>query len=680
MAVKVNEIIACFDRTVDQFLSRDEFRAKLRAGEKLRIKYGVDVTTPTLHIGHAVNLWLMRYLQDRGHKVIFVIGDFTTRIGDPDGRLETRPALPEEDIEGNIQKFIEQAKMVLRFDDPGLIEVRRNSEWYKKMPLSEFMDLLSLVTHARLIARDMFQLRIAQNKEIYMQELVYPILQGYDSVVVESDLAIIGSDQFFNESIGRFLQEKFGKKPQTLVTTRITPGTDGRQKQSKSLGNYIGLLHSPRDKFGRVMSIPDTLIDTYFRIYTDIPLKEIDELKDLIARKPRDAKIKLARAIVERYHGPNIADMETEWFENTISKGQAPDDLPTLALVSPRMETLDLVLLARPGQSKSEARRLIRQGAVELNGNKLEDPDFDLLLKTNDILKVGKRGWFRIEIVKLNELETEHLLMQPLQLKDIDLLSKYMPVWELVKHLGLVGPEAKKLAPQKARELFRKSIHKLEPRNEWLWKVARKEEPDKPIGAARLGRVQGYMADQKVWIRPDELGSEEFILNEALFAVNEEAFKLLGVNTMAFKSAFAFATAPKEIEILRRSLRDMDAAQLARDNPEGTVGFTKEGWQMMQEWRRMMSPWLFQNSRQQSWFGNVQQDKVEERARPTSAFTRQLPEPPAPQPPLPEPAQPEQEAQPEQKPPQPASPPVSLRRHPFELDPNPRPPTGSGKK
>lgn len=694
MADKVNQILEFFDRTVEQYLSRDELRAKLRSGKKLRIKYSVDVTTPTLHIGHAVNLWIMRYMQDRGHKVIFVIGDFTTRIGDPDGRLETRPALPEEDIEGNIQKFIDQAKMVLRFDDPELIEVRRNSDWYKKMPLNEFMDLLSLVTHARLISRDMFQLRIAQDNEIYMQELVYPVLQGYDSVVVESDLAVIGSDQLFNESIGRFLQEKFGKKPQTLATTVITPGTDGRQKQSKGLGNYVGLLHSPRDKFGRIMSIPDTLIDTYFRVYTDIPLKEIDDMKQLIARKPRDAKMKLAGAIVDRYHGHNIATMEREWFENTFSRGQVPDDLPTLALVNDKMEMLDLIMLARPGKSKGDTRRFIKQGAVELNNEKIKDPDKLLHLQTNDILKVGKRSWFRIEIVQLSSFETEHLIMEPLELTDIDFFSKDMPIWELVKHLGLSKPDAKKQSAQKALELFRRAIHKLEPRDEWLWKVTRKPEPGadpaeagRPIGVARLGRVQGYMADQKVWIRPDELISEEWILTEALFAVNEEAFRLLGINTLAFKSAFAFATAPREIEILRRSLRDMDTAQLFRDNPEGTVGFTKEGWQMMQEWRRMMSPWLFHNAKQQSWLGNVQQETLEEKARPTSAFAKPRqpkpagpdagqPKEQAPEPEMPFPKPEKKKEAPEEKKAPPKMP--GKTRHPFEIDPNVRP-TG-GKK
>src|SRR5690606_34551494 len=248
---RIDHILAHFERTSDQFFSKDEFRAKLRSRRKLRIKYGVDVTAPTLHIGHAVNLWLMRYLQTMGHKVVFLIGDFTTRIGDPDGRLDTRPVIPREEIEKNAEAFIAQAKMVLRFDDPELIEIRRNSEWLDKLAMQDFMNLLSMVTHARLLSRDMFQARIEAEKDIYMHEILYPVLQGYDSVAVESDLTIIGSDQLFNEMMGRFFQERMGQKPQTIITTKITPGIDAKAKQSKSLGNYIGLAHTPRDKFGR---------------------------------------------------------------------------------------------------------------------------------------------------------------------------------------------------------------------------------------------------------------------------------------------------------------------------------------------------------------------------------------------------------------------------------------------
>ncbi len=593
MAVKINEVMAYFDRTSDQFLSREEFKVKLRSGKPLRIKYGVDVRTPTLHIGHAVNLWLMRYLQDRGHKVVFVIGDFTTRIGDPDGRLDTCCDIPTDEVEKNIATFIEQARMVLRFDDPKLIEVRRNSEWYDKMPLREFMDLASLVTHARLMARDMFQLRLAQGREIYVQEMLYPILQGYDSLVVESDLAIVGSDQFFNESIGRILQEKHGKKPQTLITTKITPGTDGRGKQSKSMGNYIGLLHSPRDKFGRIMSIPDHLIEEYFRVYTDVPYSEISGFKAMIGKKPRDAKVALATALVERYHGTPAAELERDWFENTISRGQVPDNLPTLGLVSPKIDAFDLVQMARPGKSKSDTKRLMQQGGVELNGKKLKDPDQKLVVSPHEILKVGKRNWFRIEIVKLNALTTKGLNLSPMMPEDIDFMVKYVPNWEMVKHLDK-EVETKKPSVSLAREAFKKLVLSPEPRHDWLWKIADKKEPEKILGLAHLRR-DGQRAEKNVWLTPEGL-SREYVLSEALMAVNEHAFAALGLNALAFKDAFAFATAPKDLDVLQRSMITMEASQLNREDAFGTVGFTNDGWDMLQAWRRTMSPWLFQNA------------------------------------------------------------------------------------
>lgn len=593
MAVKINEVMAYFDRTSDQFLSREEFKARLKYGKPLRIKYGVDVRTPTLHIGHAVNLWLMRYLQDRGHKVIFVIGDFTTRIGDPDGRLDTCSDIPVDEVEQNIATFIEQARMVLRFDDPKLIEVRRNSEWYDKMHMREFMDLASLVTHARLMARDMFQMRLAQGREIYVQEMLYPILQGYDSLVVESDLAIVGSDQFFNESIGRLLQEKHGKKPQTLITTKITPGIDGRGKQSKSMGNYVGLLHSPRDKFGRIMSIPDHLIEEYFRVYTDVPYSEISGFKAMIGKKPRDAKVALATAIVERYHGAEVAEGERDWFENTISRGQVPENLPVLGLVSPKIEALDLVQMARPGKSKSDTRRLMAQGGVELNGKKLKDPDQKLVVSPHEILKVGKRNWFRIEIVKLNNLTTKGLNLNPMMPEDIDFMVKYVPNWEMVKHLDK-DVEAKKPSVNLAREAFKKLILSPEPRHDWLWKITDKKEPEKILGVAHLRR-DGQKAEKNVWLTPEGL-SREYILSEALMAVNEHAFAALGLNALAFKDAFAFATAPKDLDVLQRSMITMDTGQLNREDAFGTVGFTNDGWDMLQAWRRTMSPWLFQNT------------------------------------------------------------------------------------
>ncbi len=590
----INDILAHFERTAEQFFSKDELRAKMRGTKKLRIKYGVDVTAPTLHIGHAVNMWLMRFLQDRGHKVVFLIGDFTTRIGDPSGKSDTRPVIPREEIENNARLFIAQAQMVLRFDDPNLIEIRRNSEWYDKMQLQDFMNLLSQVTHARLISRDMFQQRIEGGRDIHMHEMLYPILQGYDSVMVEADMTVIGSDQLFNEMMGRFFQEKSGMKPQTIVTTKITPGIDGKAKQSKSLGNYIGLAHSPRDKFGRVMSIPDELIEEYFRIYTDLAVMDIVALKDLIAKKPRDAKMKLAKSIVERYHGAKVASWEEEWFDSTVSKGLQPDDIPTLSVRRPEITALELVFLARPGKSKGDTRRLLQQGGVELNGDKLQTPDEMLMVKTNDILKVGKRGWFRIEIVSNQVLTTEHLRLDSLLVTDIPTMTKYLPAWEIVKYLTKPlsawianadgKPVAVKIAAAPApassavasisREVFNKVITAPEPKDEWLWKIALKTEPDAMIGVAHLRRDFEH-GNQNVWLVPKH--QDAGLAHEAMAAINEHAFTNLGFNTMIFKEAFSHVA--REEPDLRTRFMGLEPAIRPMDAAAGTWGVTKAAWQ-----------------------------------------------------------------------------------------------------
>lgn len=588
----INDFLAHFERTSDQFFSKDELRQKLREDKKLRVKYGVDVTAPLLHTGHAVNLWLMRYMQDLGHKIVFLIGDFTTRIGDPTGRSDSRPVIPREEIDRNAELFIAQAKMVLRFDDPALIEVRRNSEWYDKMQLQDFMNLLAMVTHAKLISRDMFQQRIEGGADIHMHEMLYPVLQGYDSVMVNADMTIIGSDQLFNEMMGRFFQERNGQSPQTIVTTKITPGIDGKAKQSKSLGNYIGLGHSARDKFGRAMSIPDTLIADYLTVYTDVPPLELARLKSLAQSKPREAKVALAYHIVERYHGPKVADWEREWFDHTISKGLMPDDIPTLTVLKPDIELLELVQLVRVGKSRSDTRRLIQQGAVELNGDKLDNPAEMLMVKNNDILKVGKRNWYRIEIAGNNQLITEHLRMDPMELKDLALLTDYLPAWEIVKYLtkplsawvaGGAGRtlQLKNIAPpgqsstvtaSVAREVFRKIISKPEPKDEWLWTIKRNDAPEEAIGVAHLRRDFEH-GNQNVWLVPEH--QNPALAQEAMQALNAHAFNNLGFNTMIFKEAFSHVArdTPAQVMQAEPALTPIDPA---------TWGMTKDAWQQTQ--------------------------------------------------------------------------------------------------
>jgi len=396
MKTVIEKIINEFSRTTDEIFSLEEFEKLLNSGRQIRIKYGVDVTAPAIHIGHAVNLWMMRALQDIGHKVIFLIGDFTTQIGDPTGKSKTRPVIPQEKIEENTEKFIEQVKSILRFDDPNLIEVRKNSEWFGKMPTSEFLKLLSLVTHARLISRDMFKKRIVNERDIYMHELIYPILQGYDSAALKSDLTIIGSDQLFNEMLGRFYQEKFSQNPQVIITTKITPGIDGKEKQSKSLGNYIGLFHSPRDKFGRVMSIPDNLIIDYLKVYTEVPMQQIEEVEKTITSNPMVHKKFLACKIVERYHGKEIAEQEQKWFEKTFSTRAIPEDIKEIT-VDASSTVLDAAIkYFGDKKTKSEVRRLFKQKAVSRDQKKITDIRAEVA--EGEVFKIGKREWFKIKI------------------------------------------------------------------------------------------------------------------------------------------------------------------------------------------------------------------------------------------------------------------------------------------
>ena len=392
-------LLESFARTTDEIFSLKEFEELLGTKKKIRIKYGVDVTSPFLHIGHAVNLWMMRELQDLGHKVLFLIGDFTTRIGDPTGRSNTRPIISQEEINKNAEEFICQAKMILRFDDPDLLEIRKNSEWFSGYQLSDFLKLLSMVTHARLISRDMFQRRIESQEDIYLHEMIYPILQGYDSYVLESDLTIIGSDQLFNEMLGRFYQQKFGQNPQVIITTKITQGIDGKAKQSKSLDNYIGLGHSSRDKFGRCMKIPDDLIVDYLKVYTKVPIKEVAKIEKNIISDPMKWKKFLAEEIIKRYHDEISAKSEREWFENTFSRKITPEDIPVLELDYSQWVAIDLVnKFFNNSKSNSQVRRLFQQGAVSVNSKKLSAFDTKVEVSTDDIFKVGKRTWFKIKI------------------------------------------------------------------------------------------------------------------------------------------------------------------------------------------------------------------------------------------------------------------------------------------
>jgi tyrosyl-tRNA synthetase len=385
-------------RTTDTIVGEQDLIDRLTSGRKLRIKYGVDCTAPDLHLGHAVNLWMMRQLQDLGHQVVFLLGDLTTRIGDPTGRSETRPMLTPEQIEVNAASFLEQVALVLR-TEPEVFEVRRNSEWYGPMEVATLLGLFSQVTQAQLMARDMFRDRVAAGREIALHELIYPVLQGYDSFAMDSDLTIVGSDQLFNEQLGRHFQQRLGAPPQAVVITTITPGIDGGPKQSKSLNNYIGLKDSPKEKFGKLMSLPDTLVQTYAHVYSELPLEVVAALGEAAAHggpPARDAKLKLAAAVVTRYHGANVAKAERAAFTEQFSHRSIPADLPEVAVKTSRATILELLQAARPELSNSELRRLIRQGAVSIDDQKVLSHDRHVLLTNPVTLRSGSRTFHRI--------------------------------------------------------------------------------------------------------------------------------------------------------------------------------------------------------------------------------------------------------------------------------------------
>lgn len=383
-------------RGVESIVTFDELSQLFRRKKQIRIKHGIDATSPELHIGHAANLWKMRALQELGHKAIILLGDVTTSIGDPTGRTEARPALSRSIISQNIKAIDKQIRSIL-LTDTRVFELHLSSEWYSKMKLADFLTLLSSVTHARLIERDMFQKRIAKGQEIYMHELMYPVLQGYDSVALRSDLTIIGSDQLFNEHLGRFFQEKAGQTPQVIVALKILPGLGGEEKMSKSRANFIGVNDSPQDKFGKAMSVSDPLIISYLEVYTDFSMKKISGLKKKLEAglNPREAKLVLAQALVQRYHGRAAGESEKKKFISLFSEGELPTDIPTVDVAYGFYDASTLIYKIGAAPSKSEARRLVFQNAVRILG-KTVGPNDRVMVSGGLVVRVGKRRFFKV--------------------------------------------------------------------------------------------------------------------------------------------------------------------------------------------------------------------------------------------------------------------------------------------
>jgi tyrosyl-tRNA synthetase len=376
--------------------SVEELRAKLHraddGGQPLRIKLGMDPSSPDIHVGHSVVLSVMRAFQDLGHKAVLIVGDYTARIGDPTGKSKTRPMLTPEQIDANAQTYIEQASKILD-PDPARFEVRRNSEWLEGMSFADVIRLTSQMTVARMLERDTFQKRYQASEAVYIHEFLYPLMQGWDSVCINSDVELGGTDQTYNNLVGRDLQVGAGQEAQVVITMPLLRGTDGAEKMSKSLGNAIGLLDSPDDMFGKTMSIPDELMDEWFTLLgpTLIGQPTFDP-----QAHPREEKARLGAAIVDTYHGEGAGAKAAEEFTRRFREHQLPSDIETHTIDTGAITAI-VALVASVGfaQTNSEARRLIKQGAVSLDEVKLTDPvaaPADILQAGQEhVLKVGKR-------------------------------------------------------------------------------------------------------------------------------------------------------------------------------------------------------------------------------------------------------------------------------------------------
>jgi tyrosyl-tRNA synthetase len=368
-------------------LPKGRLAEQLAVDRPLRVKFGVDPTSPDIHLGHTVVLNKLRAFQDAGHTVVLIIGDYTARVGDPSGRDATRPVLSEEEVDFNAETYQEQAFAVL---DRDRTELRRNSEWLA-MQSEDLYGLIRRFTVARLLERDDFSRRMADAQPISVLELLYPVLQGYDSVAVEADVELGGGDQKFNLLFARDVQEAYGQAPQSILTMPILPGTDGVQKMSKSYGNYVGVTDAPEEMFGKLMSIPDSVMDDYYLLLLG---EELDR-----SRHPGEAKRELGRRLVDRYHGEGAGAAAEQQFDQVHVRGELPDEIPITRVDASGTVHLPALLAEQFGLSTSEARRLLAQGGVKLDGEPLGAGDLDVQADRliGRVLQVGKRRFVRIE-------------------------------------------------------------------------------------------------------------------------------------------------------------------------------------------------------------------------------------------------------------------------------------------
>ena len=393
----MKESLELIKRGIDEVLTEDDLVSKLKSKKQLTVKVGFDPTAPDLHLGHTVILNKMRHFQDLGHKVVFLIGDFTGRIGDPSGKNKTRPALDKEELEKNAKTYSDQVFKILNKD---LTDIRFNSEWCEDLGADGIIGLASKYNLGRMLERDDFSKRYKANQQIAIHEFLYPLIQAYDSIALNADVEMGGTDQKFNLLVGRELQRAFDQEPQVCITLPILEGLDGTNKMSKSLDNYVGINEDPDEMFGKIMSISDDLMWRWFELLSFRPINEINELKKEVksGMNPRDVKILLAEEIIERFHSKEDAGNAKNTFLDRFQKGAKPKDIETFSIsLDDDIAIGNLLKESGLVQSTSEAMRLVKQGAVKINDEKIDDPKLSIAKNQELLVQVGKRRFLKIK-------------------------------------------------------------------------------------------------------------------------------------------------------------------------------------------------------------------------------------------------------------------------------------------
>ena len=393
----MKESLELIKRGIDEVLTEDDLVSKLKTKKQLTVKVGFDPTAPDLHLGHTVILNKMRHFQDLGHKVVFLIGDFTGRIGDPSGKNKTRPSLDKEELEKNAKTYSDQVFKILNKD---LTDIRFNSEWCEDLGADGIIGLASKYNLGRMLERDDFSKRYKANQQIAIHEFLYPLIQAYDSIALNADVEMGGTDQKFNLLVGRELQRAFDQEPQVCITLPILEGLDGTNKMSKSLDNYVGINEDPDEMFGKIMSISDDLMWRWFELLSFRPINEVNELKKEVksGMNPRDTKILLAEEIIERFHSKEDAENAKNTFLDRFQKGAKPKDIETFSIsLDDDIAIGNLLKESGLVQSTSEAMRLVKQGAVKINDEKIDDPKLIIEKNRELLVQVGKRRFLKIK-------------------------------------------------------------------------------------------------------------------------------------------------------------------------------------------------------------------------------------------------------------------------------------------